>query len=662
MHGGAGPPPGLTVIPLLAIPTLPLSRHQRLECMAIAAVGCSPILLHLPLPLAAILALMAAALALYTVQYSPSRWARHSLNGALLFFAALASATDPHADLRLAVAFAALMVLASNTHHLRQGMTTLTLSLMGLFITFLNRPTFLDLGIAGLTLVLLVAQSQRLAAFSGGISVRWRQTAKDTLAIVGWGVPLALMALMVGPSLSASMRHRWYTSNLGWTGGGTGEQMTPGDLDRLLLDPATAFRVTFADAPPAPVDRYWRIGVLWNFDGMRWTRPDWANERSADGTAIRSVADSPTWRYRINPSKPTLHVTLDGTFTDPVPPGSHWTADRTLKGGVPDPKWNWTAQPIAVDATPLTEAERHASLQLPEGMNPRTHELVARWKERYADPRDLMAYALSMFRSTMRYSTDAPAFTGPNRIDELLFRRPVGYCQHFSSAFAVLMREAGIPSRIVTGYYGGKENTWGNYWRVQESDAHVWVEVWLEDTGWMRIDPTSAVNGWTDAPSFWRSWLSNDFFDWLAEQWDQTRGKLVQWGQSSFLGRLAWERWVVWAIPLLLVVTAALSWRLLRRRTRRRDEHTERRLLRMRNRLQRHLLRLHPALARFPFESMTAYADRAAPHLSPADAQQLRQFVQRWNGWRYGGTVDATWEDEVKRWRPERPSSRSART
>jgi hypothetical protein len=78
-------------------------------------------------------------------------------------------------------------------------------------------------------------------------------------------------------------------------------------------------------------------------------------------------------------------------------------------------------------------------------------------------------------------------------VDEFLFETRTGYCEHFASAFAFLMRAAGIPSRIVGGYLGGEYNEFGGYWTVRQADAHAWVEVWLPQTGWMRVDPTLAV-------------------------------------------------------------------------------------------------------------------------------------------------------------------------
>src|SRR3546814_5413872 len=71
-----------------------------------------------------------------------------------------------------------------------------------------------------------------------------------------------------------------------------------------------------------------------------------------------------------------------------------------------------------------------------------------------------------------------------------LFDTRRGFCEPYSSAFTFLMRAAGIPARIVTGYQGGERNAVGGYYVVSQSDAHAWSEVWY-DGRWHRVDPTA---------------------------------------------------------------------------------------------------------------------------------------------------------------------------
>jgi len=100
---------------------------------------------------------------------------------------------------------------------------------------------------------------------------------------------------------------------------------------------------------------------------------------------------------------------------------------------------------------------------------------------------------LMRFHEQEYYYTLDPPPLGSNSVDRFLFDTRRGFCEHYASAFAVMMRAAGIPARVVLGYQGGELNPMGGHLIVRQSDAHAWTEVWLEGVGWRRVDPTSAV-------------------------------------------------------------------------------------------------------------------------------------------------------------------------
>ena len=101
--------------------------------------------------------------------------------------------------------------------------------------------------------------------------------------------------------------------------------------------------------------------------------------------------------------------------------------------------------------------------------------------------------ALTLFREQEFFYTLKPPLLGGQPVDEFLFETRRGFCEHYSSAFTSLMRAAGIPARVVTGYLGGRKNEVGEHYVVRQSDAHAWSEVWLDGRGWLRVDPTAAV-------------------------------------------------------------------------------------------------------------------------------------------------------------------------
>ena len=120
-------------------------------------------------------------------------------------------------------------------------------------------------------------------------------------------------------------------------------------------------------------------------------------------------------------------------------------------------------------------------------------DLVARWQAGGGGPQGLVERALAHIKTGDYYYTLLPPALGDNPADEFFFETRRGYCEHYASAFALLMRVAGIPARVVVGYQGGELSTVGNWYLVTQSDAHAWTEVWLSGRGWVRVDPTAAV-------------------------------------------------------------------------------------------------------------------------------------------------------------------------
>ncbi|MDH4133764.1 MAG: transglutaminase domain-containing protein, partial [Gammaproteobacteria bacterium] len=141
----------------------------------------------------------------------------------------------------------------------------------------------------------------------------------------------------------------------------------------------------------------------------------------------------------------------------------------------------------------LTDPERLATLQLPTSLSPRVRALAENWRNEKGNDSAIIDAALDYFRNQPFYYTLRPPVYEDDPVDEFLFDVRRGFCEHYASAFVTLMRAAGVPARIVTGYQGGEENRSENYLIVRQSDAHAWAEVWLAGRGWVRVDPTAAV-------------------------------------------------------------------------------------------------------------------------------------------------------------------------
>jgi transglutaminase-like putative cysteine protease len=141
----------------------------------------------------------------------------------------------------------------------------------------------------------------------------------------------------------------------------------------------------------------------------------------------------------------------------------------------------------------LTPHERREALDLPPSISPEARQLAQSWAAQNSNPRATINSALHFFQTQGFSYSLSPGEYSKNDLDEFLFHRRVGFCEHYAASFATLMRLAGIPARVVVGYLGGEYNDLGRFFLVRQSDAHAWCEVWLPETGWTRVDPTSAV-------------------------------------------------------------------------------------------------------------------------------------------------------------------------
>jgi hypothetical protein len=149
---------------------------------------------------------------------------------------------------------------------------------------------------------------------------------------------------------------------------------------------------------------------------------------------------------------------------------------------------------------------------------------------------------MRMFNEQEFYYTLEPPALGSDPTDRFLFDTRQGFCEHYASAFAVLMRAAGIPSRVVLGYQGGEVNPMGGHMIVRQSDAHAWNEVWLEGAGWRRIDPTGAV-----APERIEVGRSGSMFDGVAESWGFSSPSMWVYELEMYMDALnaKWNEWIL---------------------------------------------------------------------------------------------------------------------
>lgn len=362
------------------------------------------------------------------------------------------------------------------------------------FLFSQSLATALFVGLANIVIVAaLLALQQR-----EGVSLQ--RTLRRAAAITVQAVPLLLVLFVFMPRLPPM-----WSLNLTQGTGKTGmsDSMSPGDISSLSESSELAFRVEFRGPVPPRSEMYWRGLVFSKFDGRFW-RADPDTDTVA--RFLRSQPNLPPWVSR-NGNEAPLHyrVILQPSdqpwlFSLAVPwsPGPRMLLTRDGRLLSPVPVYSLTTYEVqswlnaSMDVEGLSPWQLSQSLQLPPG-NRQARELAQRWHNSSASPGSYINRVLSWFREEKFFYTLQPPALGDERVDDFLFRSRRGFCEHYASSFAFLMRAAGIPARVVVGYQGGEQSPLGDYWMVRQMDAHAWVEVWLQGQGWVRIDPTAAV-------------------------------------------------------------------------------------------------------------------------------------------------------------------------
>ena len=100
---------------------------------------------------------------------------------------------------------------------------------------------------------------------------------------------------------------------------------------------------------------------------------------------------------------------------------------------------------------------------------------------------------LKTFADGSYYYNLSPENLSKNSYADFFLKNKEGYCEYFAGTFVLLARLANIPSRIVSGYLGGDLNDIGDFYVFRQKDAHAWAEIWFENEGWIRVDPTKFV-------------------------------------------------------------------------------------------------------------------------------------------------------------------------
>jgi transglutaminase-like putative cysteine protease len=328
-------------------------------------------------------------------------------------------------------------------------------------------------------------------------------------------LPLGLFLLLAFPRYTGTLSFSLDEARLGIT-----DNVAPGSIAKLAKDDSIAMSVHFnPNNAPAASAMYWRGLVLWHYAGGVWTPGDPANAPEIHkhfGTVPETdrVPQEITIRAHYQP----WLFALDAPLSTPLNSAENNNWAFRFNGNVLKMtigRINHLARyTVYSDLTPVEEEpypnELNACLQLPddpkkEDINPRVKALAAKLHEGLSDTQEdeYINNVLRFFRDGQFIYSATPGEQGVDWLPVFLFETKTGFCEHFASAFAVLMRLEKIPTRLVAGYWGADYNPYSDNYIVSQSNAHAWDEVWIPTDGkapalsqrghWRRVDPTAPV-------------------------------------------------------------------------------------------------------------------------------------------------------------------------
>lgn len=516
-----------------------------------------------------------------------------------------------------------------------------------------------------------------LATLAGFNDRNHRLTVERRLRLAGGlllqALPLVLILFLFFPRASGPL---WGLPEDARGGvSGLDDEMTPGSLSRLSLSDEVAFRVEFDGAIPDRDKLYWRGPVLWYTDGFKWV-PD----RMRDPAVRMDVSGDPvSYTVILEPTRKKWLFALE--MPAGKPDDTFFTHDVQIRRRDEIQKRIRYEMDSHLDYRLVSDSKENLerALQLPRNYHDQAIELGQRWREEADSDDDVVQQALLFFREQEFHYTLTPPRLVNDPVDEFLFQTRRGFCEHYTAAFIVLMRAAGIPARAVMGYQGGRVNPMGDYLIVRQRDAHAWAEVWLgEDRGWVRADPTAAVSparvdtgidealpeSVVDVPLVLRNnSLAREVWRQLGNTWDAINNRWNQWvlgydrtRQSRFLDNIGLKNADYG--DLILILTAAvvlffiiMAFRLFRG-SRRETDAAKYWYRKFQQRLARCGIRLSP------YEGPRDYAARARNRRSDL-AGDINHITDTYVEIRYGGKADSLerLKRRVKDFRPGKPAA-----
>jgi len=528
-----------------------------------------------------------------------------------------------------------------------------------------------------------------LALYAKASDVKNDVNYRAVARLLFYAVPLTLTLFFLTPDFKGPL---WELPSDAYEAQtGLSNEMAPGKISSLVESNEVVFRAKFQRMPENKAQfidsLYWRGPVFAYFDGQTWqSLSETLRSPRLQKTALEAEVNNPNafdktaqlWTEetaaavslpRLSENDNEYRVTLEPHFNDwlftlntpaEIQEGFYLTEDNELLSRyvVNQPLQYSLKMGAGSDSYNAPPDGRY--LRMPNLYGYKTKRLVRQLREEL-DPNlpydtQFVVKALEYFREQPFYYSKKPPLTEHDPVDEFVYKTKTGFCEHYASAFAFMMRAAGIPSRVVTGYLGGEYNAVGDYIIVRQSDAHAWTEVWLQGTGWVRVDPTSMipphrVDNTSTVPyllagnaafSHIGAWLDNLSYHWYGFLAKTLQARNQDWVSWFLRGK----QYVL--VFLLLILSTTLVWRLLHR-----ERQIDDPVLRVYDKFCTKLT--SAGYGRSPYESASGYAARVCA-ARPEWQHKVQSITHYYNQLRYGKnpsqSVYVKLRQEVARFRP----------
>jgi transglutaminase-like putative cysteine protease len=364
---------------------------------------------------------------------------------------------------------------------------------LGYFLVVTNFFYSQSIATAGLMFIVVIIMTGSLISLNDRnqtIATKLKVTLAGKMLLQA--VPLMILLFIFFPRISGPL---WGLPDDAYTAKtGIDNSMTLGKISDLIQSDEVAFRIKFEGKQPAQSELYWRGPVLWHSDGTTWTE---LSEQLQTSSSPKIVGLGTAFHYTTTIEAHNTKWLFALDFPNPLPTEqkAYFTQDGQLLSNekIKQRKQFQLSSHTRYTFNASDEPFIQQALQLPKNLHPKTRALAKQWLQQADSPQELIQRALRYFNhQDFYYTLTPPALTG-DTIDQFLFESRRGFCEHYAASFTILMRAAGLPTRIVTGYQGGEINPIDDFLVIRQRDAHAWTEVWIKGEGWIRVDPTAAV-------------------------------------------------------------------------------------------------------------------------------------------------------------------------